>query len=127
MFMPMMRFRHSHSRMRHAQPPALQQSGAPAPHWRRGASVLTAHSGALPPILATLVLVQSVARGELKAALAFAVVLALLAVLAFAIFWWPRIDSDEEMLWDAPAQNSRVDDATEPAPHVLHNSGAQET
>jgi hypothetical protein len=87
--------------------------------------VLTAHTGALPPVFATLVLVQSVARGELKTALAFAVVLALIAVLAFALFWWPRIDSDEEALWESPAQNSHGDPATDSTPPVLHGE-AQE-
>ncbi len=70
-------------------------------------------------------LVQSVARGELKTALAVVVVLAVLGALAFAIFWWPRIGASEDTQREAPVQHGHGDQDMDAVPHVL-SSEAQE-
>jgi hypothetical protein len=110
MHAPLIRFRNTRTATGPAQPPL--------PHLRRRASVVIARTGGLPPIIATLVLVQSVARGDIKTALTIVVALVLLGVLAFAIFLWPRFGDGEKTQWEAPLLHSQDRRDTDVTPQV---------
>jgi hypothetical protein len=82
------------------------------PHWD---DTRSACCNMFPPLLATLVLIQSVARDGLKTALALAILLALFGALAAALVWWPWARPDEQARPAASAEDSPVS----PTPDVV--------
>ena len=75
------------------------------PHWD---DTRSACCNLFPPVLATLVLIQSVARDGLKTALALVILLALFGALAAALVWWPSARHDEQTRPAAAAQENHT-------------------
>jgi hypothetical protein len=75
------------------------------PHWD---DTRSACCNMFPPVLATLVLIQSVVRDGLKTALALVILLALFGALAAALVWWPWARPDEQAQPAASAQESHA-------------------
>ena len=73
------------------------------PHWD---DTRSACCNMFPPLLAALVLVQSVARDGLRTVLALVILLALFGALAAALVWWPSARHDEQARPAPPAQES---------------------